>query len=39
MRALLCHAWGTVDDLRLGDVPAPVPAPGEVLIAIIMEKP
>ena len=34
MRALLCHAWGTVDDLRLADVPTPVPAAGEVLIAI-----
>ena len=34
MRALLCHAWGSVDDLRLGDVPAPVPAAGEVLIAL-----
>jgi NADPH2:quinone reductase len=34
MRALLCHAWGTVDDLRLDDVPPPVPAAGEVLIAI-----
>jgi len=34
MRALLCHAWGTVDDLRLDDVPPPVPVAGEVLIAI-----
>ena len=34
MRALLCHAWGTVDDLRLAEVPPPVPAAGEVLIAI-----
>ena len=34
MRALLCDAWGSVDDLRLADVPAPVPAPGEVLIAV-----
>jgi NADPH:quinone reductase len=34
MRALLCHAWGSVDDLRLDEVPPPVPAAGEVLIAI-----
>jgi NADPH:quinone reductase len=34
MRALRCHAWGIVDDLRLDDVPPPVPAAGEVLIAI-----
>ena len=34
MRALLCHAWGPVDDLRLGDVPAPTPAAGEVLISV-----
>ena len=34
MRALLCHAWGPVESLKLGDVPAPVPADGEVLIAV-----
>ena len=34
MRALLCRAWGAVDDLRVEDVPAPVPGPGEVLIAV-----
>jgi NADPH2:quinone reductase len=34
MRALLCSAWGSVDDLALGDVPAPAPAAGEVLISV-----
>jgi len=34
VRALLCHAWGSVDDLRLGDAAAPAPGAGEVLIAI-----
>ena len=34
MRALLCRAWGAVDDLALGDAPAPVPADDEVLIAV-----
>ena len=34
MRALLCSAWGSVDDLALADVPAPAPAAGEVLIAV-----
>jgi NADPH2:quinone reductase len=34
MRAMLCHAWGPVENLRLGDAPAPVPADGEVAIAV-----
>ena len=34
MRAMLCHAWGPVENLRLGDVPAPVPADGEVTIGV-----
>ena len=34
MRAMLCHAWGPVESLKLGDAPAPVPADGEVLIAV-----
>jgi len=34
MRAMLCHAWGPVENLKLGDVPAPVPADGEVVIAV-----
>ncbi|HUO63991.1 MAG TPA: NADPH:quinone oxidoreductase family protein [Terriglobales bacterium] len=31
---MLCHAWGPVENLKLGDVPAPVPADGEVVIAV-----
>jgi len=34
MRAVLCHRWGPVEDLTIEDVPAPTPAPGEVLIAV-----
>ena len=34
MRAVLCRAWGAVEDLTLGTVPAPTPAAGEVLIAV-----
>jgi NADPH2:quinone reductase len=34
MRAVLCRAWGAIDDLTLADVAAPVPAAGEVLIAV-----
>jgi NADPH:quinone reductase len=34
MRAMLCHAWGPVENLCLGDVPAPVPSDGEVAIAV-----
>jgi len=34
MRAMLCHAWGPVENLRLGDARAPVPADGEVAIAV-----
>ena len=34
MRALVCRAWGPVEDLRLEDVPAPVPAADEVLIEV-----
>jgi NADPH:quinone reductase len=34
MRAMLCHAWGPVESLRLGDARAPVPADGEVAIAV-----
>ena len=34
MRAVLCHAWGPVERLRLGDAPSPIPADGEVVIAV-----
>jgi len=34
MRAVLCHAWGAVEGLQLGDVPPPIPADGEVVIAV-----
>jgi NADPH2:quinone reductase len=34
MRAVLCHGWGVVEDLTIGEVPAPVPAAGEVLIDV-----
>jgi NADPH2:quinone reductase len=34
MRAMLCHAWGGVENLQLGDAPTPVPADGEVVIAV-----
>jgi NADPH2:quinone reductase len=34
MRALVCHAYGPVDGLRVEDVPRPMPQPGEVLIKV-----
>jgi NADPH2:quinone reductase len=34
MRALICRAWGGVEDLAVEDVPAPEPGPGEVLIEV-----
>jgi NADPH2:quinone reductase len=34
MRALVCHAYGPVEDLKLEDVPKPVPAAGEVLVKV-----
>jgi NADPH:quinone reductase len=34
MRAMLCHAWGPVENLKLGEAPAPVPTDGEVVIAV-----
>ena len=34
MRAVICRAWGAVDDLKLEDVPSPSPGPGQVLIDI-----
>ncbi len=34
MRAVLCHAWGAVEGLQLGDAPPPSPAEGEVVIGV-----
>ena len=34
MRAILCRAWGPIDDLVLDDVPAPTPGPQQVLIDV-----
>jgi NADPH2:quinone reductase len=34
MRAVLCREWGAVEDLQLGDAPAPIAAGDEVLIEV-----
>ena len=34
MRALICRAWGAVDDLKVEEVAAPAPAADEVLIDV-----
>jgi NADPH:quinone reductase len=34
MRALICRAWGEVEDLKLEDVAPPAPSAGEVLIDV-----
>jgi NADPH:quinone reductase-like Zn-dependent oxidoreductase len=34
MRALVATGYGPVEDLRLADVPAPVPGPGQVLLRV-----
>jgi NADPH2:quinone reductase len=34
VRAVVCRAWGEVEDLTIEDVAAPVPGPGEVLIEV-----
>lgn len=34
MRALICHQWGPVEDLKIEDVSAPTPGEGEVLIDV-----
>lgn len=34
MRALVCHAWGAVEDLVVDELPAPVPAAEQVLIQV-----
>ena len=35
MRALICQAWGAIDDLELADVAAPEPGPGELLLDVV----
>lgn len=34
MKALLCHAYGPIDQLRLEDVPTPEPGPGQVRVEV-----
>ena len=34
MRALVCHAYGPIDTLKIEDVPTPKPKAGEVLIRV-----
>jgi NADPH:quinone reductase len=34
MRAVICRAWGAVDDLKLEDVAPPTPGPRQVLIDV-----
>ena len=34
MRAVICRAWGDVEDLTVADVAPPTPGPGEVLIDV-----
>ena len=34
MRAVVCRAWGAVDDLVVGDVAPPEPGAGQVLIDV-----
>jgi NADPH2:quinone reductase len=34
MRAVICRAWGPVDDLTLEDVAPPTPGPGQLLIDV-----
>ena len=34
MKALVCHAFGPIDTLRVDDVPAPAPGPGQLLIDV-----
>ena len=34
MRAVICGAWGGPETLKVGDLPDPKPAPGQVLIAV-----
>ena len=34
MRAVICRAWGEVEDLEVADVAPPAPGPGEVVIEV-----
>src|SRR5687768_6264422 len=34
MRAMICRAWGPVDDLKLEDVASPAPGPDQLLIDV-----
>jgi len=34
MRALVCHAYGPIDNLKVEDIPQPVPKAGEVLVKV-----
>ena len=34
MRALVCHAYGPIDNLKIEDIPQPVPKAGEVLVRV-----
>jgi NADPH:quinone reductase len=34
MRAVLCRAWGPIENLTIEDVPAPTPGSGEILIDV-----
>ena len=34
MRAVICRAWGAVDDLVVDDVAPPAPGPGQLLIDV-----
>ena len=35
MRALICRAWGDIDSLEMGEMAAPVPGPGEILLDVV----
>ncbi len=34
MRAIICDQYGSIDDLRLADVAAPQPGPGEIVVRV-----
>jgi len=34
MKAILCHRFGTPDDLVLADIPDPVAGPGEIVAKV-----